>query len=63
MSCARWSPAPAALGDLLLRTMITRREWLKGQGYGYELLIGRRSSGEAFAIRELLERNLVLFSW
>lgn len=51
------------LGDLLLRTMITRREWLKGQGYGYELLIGRRSSGEAFAIRELLGRNLVPFSW
>jgi thioredoxin reductase (NADPH) len=51
------------LGDLLLRTMITRREWLKGQGYGYELLIGRRSSGDAFAIRELLERNLVPFSW
>src|SRR4051794_15736435 len=51
------------LGDLLLRTMITRREWLRGQGYGYELLIGRRSSGEAFAIRELLERNLVPFSW
>jgi thioredoxin reductase (NADPH) len=53
----------AELGDLLLRTMITRREWLKGEGYGYELLIGRRSSGEAFAIRELLERNLVPFSW
>jgi thioredoxin reductase (NADPH) len=51
------------LGDLLLRTMITRREWLKGQGYGYELLIGRRASGEAFAIRELLQRNLVPFSW
>jgi thioredoxin reductase (NADPH) len=51
------------LGDLLLRTMITRREWLKGQGYGYELLIGRRRSGEAFAIRELLERNLIPFSW
>jgi thioredoxin reductase (NADPH) len=51
------------LGDLLLRTMITRREWLRGQGYGYELLIGRRSSGDAFAIRELLERNLVPFSW
>ena len=51
------------LGDLLLRTMITRREWLMGQGYGYELLIGKRSSGDAFAIRELLERNLVPFSW
>jgi thioredoxin reductase (NADPH) len=51
------------LGDLLLRTMITRREWLMGQGYGYERLIGKRSSGDAFAIRELLERNLVPFSW
>jgi len=51
------------LGDLLLRTMITRREWLRGQGYGYERLIGRRWSGDAFAIRELLERNLIPFSW
>jgi thioredoxin reductase (NADPH) len=53
----------AELGDLLLRTMVTRREWLRGQGYGNELLIGQRASGEAFAIRELLERNLVPFSW
>src|SRR5215218_7530248 len=51
------------LGDLLLRTMVVRREWLKGQGYGNELLIGKRSSGDAFAIRELLERNLIPFSW
>jgi thioredoxin reductase (NADPH) len=51
------------LGDLLLRTMIIRREWLKGQGYGNDLLIGRPSSGDAFAIRELLARNLVPFSW
>jgi thioredoxin reductase (NADPH) len=51
------------LGDLLLRTMITRREWLLGQGYGNERLIGRRSSGDAFVIRELLERNLVPFTW
>ena len=51
------------LGDLLLRTMIARREWLLGQGLGNELLIGKRSSGDAFAIRELLERNLIPFSW
>jgi thioredoxin reductase (NADPH) len=51
------------LGDLLLRTMIARREWLRGEGLGNELLIGRRSSGDAFAIRELLERNLIPFSW
>jgi thioredoxin reductase (NADPH) len=53
----------AELGDVLLRTMVARREWLKGQGYGFERLIGKRSSGDAFAIRELLERNLVPFSW
>jgi thioredoxin reductase (NADPH) len=53
----------AELGDLLLRTMVMRREWLRGEGYGNELLIGKRSSGDAFAIRELLERNLVPFSW
>ena len=53
----------AELGDLLLRTMVERREWLRAQGLGYERLIGKRSSGEAFAIRELLERNLVPFSW
>jgi thioredoxin reductase (NADPH) len=51
------------LGDLLLRTMVERREWLRAEGLGYEWLIGKRSSGEAFAIRELLERNLVPFSW
>ena len=51
------------LGDLLLRTMIIRREWLRGQGYGNDLLIGKRSSGDAFAIRELLERNQVPFTW
>jgi thioredoxin reductase (NADPH) len=51
------------LGDLLLRTMIARREWLRGEGLGNELLIGKRSSGDAFAIRELLERNLIPFSW
>jgi thioredoxin reductase (NADPH) len=53
----------AELGDLLLRTMVVRREWLRGQGIGFERLIGKRRSGDAFAIRELLERNLVPFSW
>jgi thioredoxin reductase (NADPH) len=50
------------LGDLLLRTMIVRREWLRGEGLGNELLIGKRS-GDTFEIRELLERNLIPFSW
>jgi thioredoxin reductase (NADPH) len=51
------------LGDLLLRTMITRREWLQGRGLGQQKLIGSRRSSEAFRVRELLERNLVPFTW
>ena len=55
--------APADLGDLLLRTMVGRRDWLMGRGLGQQKLIGSRWSGEAFAVRELLERNLVPFTW
>jgi thioredoxin reductase (NADPH) len=55
--------APADLGDLLLRTMVARRDWLMGRGLGQHKLIGSRWSGEAFAVRELLERNLVPFTW
>jgi thioredoxin reductase (NADPH) len=55
--------APAELGDLLLRTMIARRDFLMGRGLGQQKLIGSRWSGEAFAVRELLERNLVPFTW
>jgi thioredoxin reductase (NADPH) len=51
------------LGDLLLRTMVTRREWLEGRGLGQQRLIGLRWSNEAFAVRELLERNLAPFTW
>jgi thioredoxin reductase (NADPH) len=53
----------AELGDLLLRTMVSRREWLQGRGLGQQRLIGSRWSGESFAVRELLERNLVPFTW
>src|SRR5215204_2428344 len=53
----------AELGDLLLRTMVERREWLQGRGYGQQRLIGSRWSREDFAVRELLERNLVPFTW
>ena len=43
--------------------MVTRREWLQGRGLGQQRLIGSRWSGESFAVRELLERNLVPFTW
>ena len=51
------------LGDLLLRTMVARRAWLEGHGYGQARLAGARWSEDAFAVRELLHRNLVPFSW
>jgi thioredoxin reductase (NADPH) len=53
----------AELGDLLLRTMVTRREWLQGRGLGQQRLIGTRWSTDTFTVRELLERNLVPFTW
>src|SRR5215831_6938733 len=51
------------LGDLILRTMVARRAWLEGHGYGQARLVGSRWSEDAFAVRELLQRNLVPFSW
>jgi thioredoxin reductase (NADPH) len=51
------------LGDLLLKTMVARRAWLEGHGYGQARLAGSRWSEEAFTVRELLHRNLVPFSW
>lgn len=53
----------ADLGDLILRTMTARREWLEGHGYGQERLIGSRWSTDAFAVRELLQRNQIPFHW
>jgi thioredoxin reductase (NADPH) len=51
------------IGDLVLRTLIARREWLEGHGYGHLRLLGSRQSRSAFEIRDLLERNLVPFRW
>jgi thioredoxin reductase (NADPH) len=51
------------LGDLILRTMVARRAWLEGHGYGQARLAGSRWSEDAFAVRELLHGNLVPFSW
>src|SRR5436190_7142475 len=53
----------AELGDLLLRTMVTRREWLPSRGLWQQRLIRPRCSGETFTVRELLERNFVPFTW
>jgi thioredoxin reductase (NADPH) len=43
--------------------MVARRDFLMGRGLGQLKLIGSRWSGDAFTVRELLERNLVPFTW
>lgn len=53
----------ADLGDLILRTMTARREWLEGHGYGQLRVIGSRWSREAHAVRGLLQGNLIPFHW
>ena len=53
----------AELGDLLLRTMVTRREWLQGRGLGQQRLIRLTLVGRVVRRPGLLERNLVPFTW
>jgi thioredoxin reductase (NADPH) len=47
------------LAELVLRTMMARREWHERNGHGVLRLIAPRGSRRAFEVRDLLERNLV----
>src|SRR5215207_6149511 len=47
------------LAELVLRTMMARREWHEAHGYGVLRLIAPRGSRRAFEVRDLLERNLI----
>jgi thioredoxin reductase (NADPH) len=51
------------LAELILRTMMARREWHQANGYGVLRLIAPRGSRRAFEVRDLLERNLVPVRW
>jgi CRP-like cAMP-binding protein len=51
------------LGDLLLGTMMLRREWLEGRNFGQARLLGSRLSRDTFTIRDLLSRNLIPHRW
>ena len=51
------------LAELVLRTMMARREWHEGNGYGVLRLIAPRGSRRAFEVRDLLERNLIPVRW
>ena len=51
------------LAELVLRTMMARREWHVQHGYGVLRLISPRGSRRAFEVRDLLERNLIPVRW
>jgi thioredoxin reductase (NADPH) len=49
--------------EIVLRTMMARREWHEAHGYGVARLIAARGSRRAFEVRDLLERNLIPVRW
>jgi len=51
------------LAELVLRTMMARREWHVAGGHGVLRLIAPRGSRRAFDVRDLLERNLIPVRW
>jgi thioredoxin reductase (NADPH) len=51
------------LAELVLRTMMARREWHQASGHGVARLIAARGSRRAFEVRDLLERNLIPVRW
>src|SRR5919199_2461406 len=51
------------MAELVLRTMMVRREWHERNGYGVMRLIAARGSRRAFEVRDLLERNLIPVRW
>ncbi|MEO0587080.1 MAG: FAD-dependent oxidoreductase [Planctomycetota bacterium] len=53
----------ADVGDLILRTLIARREWLSGHGLGQVKLIGSRWSEQTFRLRDFLSRNQLMFRY
>ena len=51
------------MAELVLRTMMARREWHAEHGYGVLRLIAPRGSRRAFEVRDLLDRNLIPVRW
>ena len=47
----------ASWPELVLRTMMARRDWHQANGHGVLRLIAPRGSRRAFEVRDLLERN------
>lgn len=50
-------------GDLILTTLMARRAWLEGHGFGQVQLIGPQSCTHTYTIRDFLGRNQIPFTW
>jgi len=50
-------------GDLILTTLMARRAWLEGNGYGQLQLIGPNSCPCTYRMRDFLTRNQIPFVW
>ncbi len=50
-------------GDLILTTLMARRAWLEGNGYGQLQLIGPNSCPCTYHMRDFLARNQIPFVW
>ncbi|MEM1063351.1 MAG: cyclic nucleotide-binding domain-containing protein, partial [Planctomycetota bacterium] len=53
----------ADIGDLVLRALLARRDWMRAQHVGEIKLLGPAWSDETHRLRTFLERNQVPFSW
>ncbi|MEM8873865.1 MAG: FAD-dependent oxidoreductase [Planctomycetota bacterium] len=51
------------VGDIILRTFMNRREWLRRHGFGAKTLIGPRWDKATFELRDFLERNQIPVEW
>ncbi len=49
--------------DLILRTLMARRAWLEGHGYGLVQLIGPPTCPNTLHLREFFDRNQIPFTW
>jgi len=55
--------ANSDVGDVILGTLIARRDWIKGNKLGSVKVIGSRWSRQAFSLRDYLARNQVIFEY
>ncbi|MEM8782744.1 MAG: FAD-dependent oxidoreductase [Planctomycetota bacterium] len=50
----------AAVGEIILKCLMDRREWLRGEKLGHVKVVGSRYDRDAFKLRDFLSRNGIL---